>query len=272
MKVVHFECGLGNQMTCYANYLLVKENHPKENIYIENLVYAIDRNNIGIFQWNGFELESVFGLRFKDVIDIVKDKSLLLNQMEKEYKINGGHNNSISAVTALNKCGMNLKMIGYKNKTKNKNGLKGKIKASLGKYITQSSKTHLGYVIKKMIYTVVRKTKKPNVSVYNNRSGNYFYPLSFDIMKDVHMLDPVEEKLKKDFVFPVISDEENLRISRLIQSTNSVSIHARRSDFLQYNNDCYRFGFFKKSVNYIKAKTKKPVFFCFLGGFRMVSQ
>lgn len=263
MKVVHFECGLGNQMTCYANYLLVKENNPKEEIYIENLVYTIDRCNMGIFQWNGFELENVFGLEFKDVVDVVKDKNLLLKTMENEYKKNGGHNNSVSAVNALNKCGMNLKMIGYNPFSKNNDGLKGRIRVWLGSFITQSSKSYLGYSLKKMIYTIVRKIKKPNPSVFNKRSGNYFYPLSFDVMKDIHMLDKIKDKIKRDFVFPAICDNNNLRISRLIQSTNSVSVHARRSDFLQYNNDCYRFGYFKKSVKYIKSRIKNPVFFVF---------
>ncbi|MBR3606530.1 MAG: alpha-1,2-fucosyltransferase [Lachnospiraceae bacterium] len=48
-----------------------------------------------------------------------------------------------------------------------------------------------------------------------------------------------------------------------IRQTNSVSIHARRSDLLFLNGHCYEHGFFKRSVNYIKKNVKNPVFIFF---------
>ena len=49
----------------------------------------------------------------------------------------------------------------------------------------------------------------------------------------------------------------------LIHDTNSVSIHARRGDLLFLNGHCYKFGFFKRAVRYIKKHVKDPVFIFF---------
>ena len=49
----------------------------------------------------------------------------------------------------------------------------------------------------------------------------------------------------------------------LIRGCNSISIHARRSDLLFVNGYCYKYGFFKRAVKYIKKHVENPVFFFF---------
>lgn len=43
----------------------------------------------------------------------------------------------------------------------------------------------------------------------------------------------------------------------------SVAIHARRGDMLGYNYPCYRFGYFKRAVSYLRKRVSNPVFFIF---------
>lgn len=265
MKVVHFECGLGNQMTCYANYLLVKHYNPEDKLYIENLVYIIDRNNKGINQWNGFELETIFGLKFDNVLSLAPDTNALLSDMKKEYIANEGHYNSLSACNALNNNGIKLEMIGYSyNDIAVGKGLKGRVKKRIGEFLTGSSKTALGYWIKRKTYEQIRKHRNHSpTNIFIRRDGDILYPLSFDVMKNIDLLSPIETQIRKDFTFPELIDENNRKMARTILSANSVSIHARRSDFLQYNADCYRFGYFRKAVSHIRKHVQDPVFIIF---------
>ena len=48
-----------------------------------------------------------------------------------------------------------------------------------------------------------------------------------------------------------------------IRGCNAVSIHARRSDLLFLNGYCYKYGFFRRAVHYIKRHVKDPVFIFF---------
>lgn len=69
MKVVHIESGLGNQMLSFAEYLVIKKLNPSEECYIENLIYEIPECNDVIFQWYGYELERIFGIRAPNIKD-----------------------------------------------------------------------------------------------------------------------------------------------------------------------------------------------------------
>ena len=69
MKVVHIESGLGNQMLSYCEYLAMKQTNPDEPCYIEKIVYDIPEVNDYICQWNGYELERIFGIQAPDVMD-----------------------------------------------------------------------------------------------------------------------------------------------------------------------------------------------------------
>ncbi len=263
MKIVNFECGLGNQMTCYANYLLIKQNNPDDTVVKECLVYSINRKGLGINQWNGFELERIFGLSFTDVLDIVTSPESLIHAMEEEYIINKGLYNSFSAFQALRKSGINVEVVGRLSKGDREETAKKKINNRIAKYIVSPSRSIIEYKIKKTLIGLKRKTRKQGVIYSKTRIGNWYYPLNFDVMKDIESLRPIEDQLREDFRFPELTEDNNLMIKGIIESGNSVSIHARRSDFLQYNGDCYKFGYFKKAVFYIKKHVQNPVFIIF---------
>ena len=69
MKVVHIESGLGNQMLSYCEYLAMKQTNPEEPCYTEKIVYDIPEANDYICQWNGYELDRIFGIAAPDVMD-----------------------------------------------------------------------------------------------------------------------------------------------------------------------------------------------------------
>lgn len=62
MKVIHIESGLGNQMLSYCEYLAMKKMNPDEDIYIETIIYDIPECNEVTCQWNGYELNRIFGI------------------------------------------------------------------------------------------------------------------------------------------------------------------------------------------------------------------
>ena len=92
MKVVHIESGLGNQMLSFAEYLVIKKLNPSEECYIENLIYEIPECNDVIFQWYGYELERIFGIRAPNIKDKFSKEQwyTILTQIKKtEFWKNG---------------------------------------------------------------------------------------------------------------------------------------------------------------------------------------
>ena len=73
MKVIHIESGFGNQMLSYCECLALKKCNPTEKLYIENIVYDIPECNDVICQWNGYELDRVFGIKSPNVRELLSD-------------------------------------------------------------------------------------------------------------------------------------------------------------------------------------------------------
>ena len=240
MKVVHIECGLGNQMTCYANYLLIKKNNNDE-MYIEHLVYDIERHGQGINQWNGFELNNVFGLNPPNIADTIDDKDKLYQIMEDEYQKANGVNNSQCALNALTRMGFNIRPAYKIRQNNDDSNLKDKLIFNIREYLTEPSGNRFEYHLKNSAFRYVRKYRRHNTELYGHSDENLLYPLSFDIMKNQGSLQTIDREIRESFTFPEL-DDNNKRIADLIEDSESVSIHARRSDFLRFNNDCYRYG------------------------------
>ncbi len=66
----------------------------------------------------------------------------------------------------------------------------------------------------------------------------------------------VIDDVKKDFTFKIPLDQKNSEIAKKIKSTNSVSIHVRRGDYLKYVGLYYSLGkqYYTKAVDIIKQK------------------
>lgn len=62
MIVVHIESGLGNQMLSYCEYMALRKVNSLVDCYIETITYDIPKCNEKICQWNGYELNKIFGI------------------------------------------------------------------------------------------------------------------------------------------------------------------------------------------------------------------
>ncbi len=75
----------------------------------------------------------------------------------------------------------------------------------------------------------------------------------------------IEEIIQKIFIFPKITEKENLDIKEKIELSEAVSIHVRRGDYLEDKiySELIDIEYYKKAIEIIKSKIKSPVFFIF---------
>lgn len=78
----------------------------------------------------------------------------------------------------------------------------------------------------------------------------------------------VEDKLRQDFQFESEPDGRNMQVINEIYSTNSVSIHVRRGDYVQKERyqDVYAecsLDYYKRGVEYIAQQFPEPTLFVF---------
>ena len=77
----------------------------------------------------------------------------------------------------------------------------------------------------------------------------------------------IEKMIRDEFKFKNIKSEVNSKWEALIKSTNSVSIHIRRKDFISSNNKnihgACSIEYYKKAIEYIIEVNEKSYFFIF---------
>lgn len=267
MRVVHMDSGLGNQMLDYAEYMAICQENPDEECYLENLIYELPQKE-GMFSiWNGYELERIFGINPPNVKSLCTKEAWerILEKVEKSEFWKEDWNYAPYITAALEEEGITLKNLRSASGTNSKQNRTVKERAR--KLLTIFFMTRIGYHIKRYI----RKAIAPKLISAANREYDVFrkYPSdvyighSFAFKYKGFGIERIDEKIRKAFTFPEICDERNIEILKLIQNCNSVSIHARRSDLLFLNGYCYKYGFFKRSVKYIKKHVDNPVFIFF---------
>ncbi|MES2430401.1 MAG: alpha-1,2-fucosyltransferase [Bacteroidota bacterium] len=75
---------------------------------------------------------------------------------------------------------------------------------------------------------------------------------------------PIENIIRKKFVFPALNDQRNIDLLHQINTTNAVSVHIRRGDYLLNNRDwAMGFNYYQKAIDLIKEKIDDPYFFIF---------
>ena len=97
---------------------------------------------------------------------------------------------------------------------------------------------------------------------------------TFDLSKELYFwgywpfgeyLDEIRETLLSEFSFPKLTESENIVLAEDIASNNSVSIHVRRGDYLNYK-DVYAdvsINYYKDAAEYIDKVVKNPKFYVF---------
>lgn len=267
MRVVHMDSGLGNQMLDYAEYLAIQESNPDGICYLETMIYELPHMPGMFSQWNGYELERIFGIHVPNIKELFTKEqwNRILRKVGDSRFWEEDWNYAPYIVEAFKEEGMILNsQIPDKRQTMY---APVTVKIRFRRGLTAFFRTRPGYHIKRYARMLAKnriiRNKNASLDIFRKYSQNVFIGHSLAFRYKGFGIEKIEGKIRAAFKFPPMTDEKNLRMWKLIQSTNSVSIHARRSDMLLVNGDCYRYGFFRRSVRYIKKKVKEPVFIFF---------
>lgn len=267
MKVIHIESGLGNQMLSYCEYLALRHANPKDKFYIETIIYDIPECNEVTCQWNGYELERIFGLssvpnvkelfseeQWKDIISKVRQSEFWRKNM----------NFPVYFCQAFQEAGVSLEnTFGdfeaphiYKAHQQDKSSLKYRIKQTLP-----------WLYLKRFKETTLLKWKGNGLDhsddLFISTDASLFAGQKLKFKYKGYGIGKIDKEIRETFKFPPFSDDNNKETAKLISSCNSVAIHARRGDMLGTNGYYYRTGYFRKAVSYIRQHVTNPVFFVF---------
>lgn len=269
MKVVHIESGLGNQMLSFCEYLALRKLHPDEDIYIENIVYDIPQCNEVIKQWNGYELERIFGIKAPNIQTLFPDeqwKGIMTDIQASEFW-NKNWNYPVYITNALNNAGLNLRNIrgDFELKTATKNiNMKNKPRLSARERILDTSLGDWLWRISRVVRKndIIKKSCHYN-DVFYQGEDNIFTGQWLSLKKKDSGMEQIEQDVRNIFRFPPFQDKQNIEMVNFLDTCNSIAIHARRGDMLSCNGHCYKFGYFKRAINYIRKRVEKPVFVFF---------
>lgn len=256
MKVVHIESGLGNQMLDYCEFLAVKHAQPEEKCYIETITFEIPECSAVFSQWNGYELERVFGIKAPNIRECFTPLqwSGILGSVRESRFWENQWNWPESFCKAFAEEGLPLA------------NLRKDLK------ITMSSNRSLRFK-QTALYCIVREIyKRHNTSKYiQDYTRALYYTGKEDALMGHRLkfkmrgnnIEAIDEDIRAAFRFPPIVDARNREIADRIVHSESVAIHVRRGDMLPWNEGYYKRGYFRKAVKYIKRNVQSPVFYFF---------
>lgn len=268
MLIVHMDSGLGNQMLDYAEYMIIQEMNPKQECFLEKIIYEIPNKPGMISMWNGYELERIFGIKAPDIKENFSEESWkrILGNVEKSEFWKEDWNYSPYIADALRKEGMDIIDLG---KRPPKHLDESKSIKDRARYLMTLffQKTTVGYHTKRFMRLLLQKQliKKENdkINLFSKYPDNAYVGHSLKLKYKGFGIEKMETKIREVFQFPPITDEKNKEVLNVIEKTNSVAIHARRSDLLSVNGHCYKHGYFKRAVKYIKKHVENPIFIFF---------
>ncbi|MEL7648001.1 MAG: alpha-1,2-fucosyltransferase [Sedimentibacter sp.] len=252
-------------MLDYAEYLALKRSNPNEKCYIENLIYEIGDSQSAISMWNGYELESVFDIKAPNIKEIFSEDQWneIINHVKESRFWLDNWRYSDAVCKAFANEGVLLKPLNNRPSLEEKEKTNGILKRTR----TRFAGTYIGYSVKRLLYivfqnAVIKKVSTPEKLFYATDEdiyGGHFLKFQYK----GNGIDNIDADIRQAFKFSEITDDKNLVCLDIINSTNSVSIHARRGDMLGINKYCYEYGYFKRAVKFIKRKVADPVFFFF---------
>lgn len=265
MKVFHIESGLGNQMLSYCELIAAQSVMPDDEYYIETIIYDIPECNNVICQWNGFELERIFSIKTPNVRDLFSQDewNQVMYEIRESRFWKKNWNYPTYFTRALNNAGLHLNNIrgDFEEQTF---AAKYSGKKTLKSCIVD---TKVGDTLKRYYYKI-KANKKMQAA---DNQHNVFFPGCEDVFTGQWLsfkyrsngIERIDNKIRRVFRFPQFENPKDVETANLLKTCNSVAIHARRGDMLGYNGSCYKYGYFKRAVKYIKAKVKNPVFVFF---------
>lgn len=267
MKVIHIESGLGNQMLSYCEYLAMKKANPQDDVYIENIIFDIPECNEVINQWNGYELERVFGINAPNIRSCFDDEQwekIMSEICESRFWVLEEHNWNYPVVftKAFNNAGLKLRNV------------RGNFESHEMMASCQPNKNSISYRLHHTLpyyYLQAWKRRRPIPLDEMDCRKQLFLKTDEDIFTGQQLsfklkgagIEKIADDIKNTFVFPDITDVKNKEARGFISNRNSVAIHARRGDMLGGNYLYYATGYFKRAVKFIRKHVDNPVFFIF---------
>lgn len=257
MKVIHIESGLGNQMLSYSELLLLKKLNGDDDYFIETIIYDIPECNEKIKQWYGYELERIFHVGTPNIRTLFSSEewnNIIAEIQDTQFWNNWNY--PVAFTKILNRHGLNL--INYRGEidlTKKKS------------FLSALSDNRMGYFLKRIIRPLYEQSyirKMSNKSqMFLTTKDDVFTGQWLGLMKMDSGIEFIEDEIRNTFCFPELCDDANLKLKQIICESNSVAIHARRGDALGTNGYCYKYGYFKRAVKFIKKHVQNPVFVFF---------
>lgn len=267
MIVLHIESGLGNQMLSYCEYLGLKHTNPNQDFYIETIIFDIPECNELICQWNGYELEKIFGIitpRNIKTLFSEDEWSQIMQEIRATEFWNHNWNYPVAFTEVFKRHGLELVNLrgdfdpnrnivgtGYQQKR----SLKDRIRDS---YIGQNLKRFFDSIRESHLLKLADKSQ----NVFRPIQGNAFTGQWLNLLYRNNKREIIDHQIRSIFQFPVL-DGQNKDFACYLKSVNAVAIHARRGDALGGLAWCYKYGYFKRAVKHIRKYVKNPVFIFF---------
>lgn len=254
LKVFHIESGLGNQMLDYADLLAGLSVNPEHEFYIETMIYDIPGASAAINQWNGYELERVFGVEARNVRELLPDDvwADIVNHVEASEFWEHNWCYSTPVVGALAAAGIALVDCNPRLDTPGRPS-----QMSWVKYRGRNLYYHL---LPARAATDIAERERIFAQSDENEYTGHFLRLQYKGCG----IDRIDAEIRKTFVFSAFEDEQNIAFSSYLNSRESVAVHARRGDMLGQNGYCYKYGYFRRAVRFMRKRLGHPtfVFFC----------
>lgn len=269
MRVMHMDSGLGNQMLDYAEYLAARIINPDGEMYIDTVLYDLPDDKPGMFsKWNGYELESVFGIKAPLLCDKLGKEAWdrIVGKVKESRFWESGWNYAPIITDAINAEGyqlVNMQKNSLANIQKEQEGKKKIGRRMIRAFFQTGTGYQVKQILKRQMEERIVSAESAKYDVFRKYPEDIFSGHSLQLRYKNTGIERIDSNIRKEFTFPQITDQENAGAIQKIRSCNAVSIHARRGDMLSVNAYCYKYGYFKRAVQYIKHHVENPVFFFF---------
>lgn len=267
MKLIHIESGLGNQMLSYCEFLALKKMNPNDECFIETIVFDLPECNDVICQWNGYELDRIFGIHAPNIKNIftAAQWNAIVDYIRESEFWKKEWNYPPVFTSAFNSHGCNFVNVrGDLCTPSNKSWLKRGKAGDIRSWFNNS--TYLGVTIKRLL-------SQRHIDYSDNPSltSRLFIESEDDLFAGQQLLfnhvgagiERIKDEIDSAFTFPGFCDTKNEEFAKYLNTINAVFIHARRGDMLSRNGWCYKYGYFQRAVKHIKSHVVAPVFVFF---------
>lgn len=231
MIIIKFSGGLGNQLYQYAFFRLLCQKHPQA-------IIKADISNYKLYDVHqGYELDRIFAKSKEHIVPIANMGEQFFNRGEIPVLCGKRFGKALEIPIAW----FNARSRKWFKKRK-------KVYYIDEEYINEQYSGR-----EKALY--IQKKVKEIDDKHNWYISGYW--------QDEQIYDVDLSSLSNQLEFPPLIDEINLMWKEKIETSNSVSIHVRRGDYVGTKFDVVTMEYYRNAVEYIKKYVDRPVFFVF---------